>query len=91
VAGEAENEQRQFMREMMIRFDRAFESNVRAIERNSRAVEQVEISLRGLNRQMDEHRREFRAEYEAQRGSLLAILDRLDRLNGNGGGAAPAT
>ena len=60
-----------------------------SIEGNSRAVEQVEIRLRELNREMDEHRREFRAEYEAQRGTLLAILDRLDRLNGNGG-AAPA-
>jgi hypothetical protein len=38
---------------------------------------------------MEERHLELRAEYQAQRGTLLAILDRLDRLNGNGG-TAPA-
>ena len=89
MADESRNEQREFIREMMIRFDRAFEATIRAIEANTRAVTEIEASVRRTNRELDEHRREFRAEYEAQRGTLLAILDRLERLNGNGG-AAPA-
>ncbi len=83
------DESRQFMRELILRFERSFQEVSRSIASNTRAVEQVEMSLRKLNREIDEHRLEFRAEYEAQRGTLLAILDRLDRLNGNGG-AAPA-
>ncbi len=90
MAEEPENEQRQFMREMMIRFDRAFEANIRAFEASTRAMHDLAAEVRRTNRDLDEHRRELRAEYEAQRGPLLAILDRLDRLNGNGG-AAPAT
>ncbi len=83
------DESRQFMRELILRFERSFQEVSRSIASNTRAVEQVEMSLRKLNREIDEHRLEFRAEYEAQRGTLLAIIDRLDRLNGNGG-AAPA-
>ncbi len=83
------DESRQFMRELILRFERSFQEVSRSIASNTRAVEQVEMSLRNLNREIDEHRVEFRAEYEAQRGTLLAILDRLDRLNGNGG-TAPA-
>lgn len=78
------------MRELMLRSERSFQHVERSIARHTEAVEQITMSMRKLNRDMDDHRREFRAEYEAQRGSLLAILDRLERLNG-GGGTAPAT
>ena len=45
-------------------------------------------SLRAMNRDIDVHRLEFLAESRSQRHALLRILDRLD---GNGGGGAPAT
>ncbi len=34
--------------------------------------------LRELVYEIREHRREFRAEYEAQRGTLIAILELID-------------
>ncbi|CAN5137715.1 hypothetical protein BH20ACT20_BH20ACT20_09480 [soil metagenome] len=83
------DESRRFMRELILRFERSFQEVSRSIASNTRAVEQVEIRLRNFNREMEERHLELRAEYQAQRGTLLAILDRLDRLNGNGG-TAPA-
>ncbi len=43
--------------------------------------------LRELVGEIREHRREFRAEYEAQRGTLLAILGYLELTDPRGGPA----
>lgn len=60
------NEKR-FIEEVLLRMERS--------ERRTAAVQQEMIQ------EIRDHRREFRAEYQAQRGSLLAILDRLDKLD----------
>ena len=60
-------EERRFIEEVLLRMERS--------ERRTAALQSEMIT------EIREHRREFRAEYEAQRGTLLAILDRLERLD----------
>lgn len=62
--------QARFMEELILRFERAFRSVDRDIQVNT-------MVLRELADEIKEHRRAFREEYEAQRGTLLALLDRL--------------
>jgi hypothetical protein len=70
---------RQFLRELLLRFDRRTE----AWERDSERRHQESMArFNALQQDMDE----LRAESRAQLNALLRVLDRLD----NGGGAAPA-
>ena len=74
-------EQRQFIREMTLRVQKSSEASIRSIDANTRTLEELAASIR-------DQRREFREEYEAHRGTLLAILDRLDLIDPRQG---PAT
>ena len=78
---------REFIRQMMLRFDR----NVAALIRESREERRVILAVieeRGREHdQLFAEMRDLREESRAQRNALLAILDRLE----HGGGPAPAT
>jgi Na+/phosphate symporter len=78
-------DQKRFMDEMILRFEKAFRSVDESMTSHTR--ENTE-ALRKLQREIDEHRAEFRAEYRAHRQALLHILDRLANLSD--GGSAPA-
>lgn len=72
MATEPYDDQKRFMEEMILRFEKAFR---RVDESMSRHMEKNSATLDALIRQIEEHRIEFREEYEAQRGTLLRILD----------------
>jgi hypothetical protein len=71
---------RRLIEEMTLRFERALGSVSRDMRENTRV-------LRELIGEIKEHRREFRAEYEAQRGTLLAILGCLELIDPRDGPA----
>jgi len=73
--------QKRFMEELILRFERVVRNNEKALDLQNKAIIELTAEIR-------EHRREFREEYEAQRGTLLAILDRLDLIDPREG---PAT
>lgn len=73
--------QKRFMEELILRFERVVRTHEKSIDVHTQAITQ-------LTREIEEHRREFREEYEAQRGTLLAILDRLDVIDPRDGPAA---
>jgi len=75
VVTEPYDNQKRFMEEMILRFEKAFQRVSRSmdvmdarIERNTAAVEAMTI--------------EFREEMQAQRQALLHVLDRLNGENG---------
>lgn len=65
--------QRQFMEQMILRFERAF----RSVDRDIRASTRL---LSELSAEVAEHRRELQEAHEAQRRTLLAILERVNRI-----------
>lgn len=64
-------DEKRFIDEILLRMERSEQRTVVEWKR-------VDESLRKLNAKMDQQLRESREEYEAHRGTLLAILDRLD-------------
>ena len=72
--------QRRFTEELILRLERALGSVGSDIRENTRV-------LRELVGEIQEHRREFRDEYEAQRGTLLAILACLELIDPRDGPA----
>lgn len=64
-------DEKRFIDEILLRMERSERRTVVEWKR-------VDESLRKLNAKMDQQLRESREEYEAHRGTLLAILDRLD-------------
>jgi len=73
--------QKRFLEELILRFERVVRNHEKAIDIQNKAITK-------LTGEIQDHRREFREEYEAQRGTLLAILDRLDLIDPREG---PAT
>jgi hypothetical protein len=71
------------MQQVLLRFERSLTGLDRTLTRQ-------EESFRLLAAEIQDHRREFQEEYEAQRGTLLAILDRLDLIDPREGPAAGA-
>ena len=72
---------RRFIEDITLHLESAFGAVDRDIRENTRV-------LRELVGEIREHRREFRAEYEAQRGTLLAILGCLESIDPRGGPAS---
>ena len=82
---------RQFMREMLTRFERVTRDQARMFESQSRMFESISSrldeqtrALRAHTDELGESRAEFKAEFRAQRQALFQILDRLQ----NGGAQA---
>ena len=72
-----DEQRRRTTEELILRLERALGD----IRENTRVLRQLVGEIR-------EHRREFRDEYEAQRGTLLAILGYLELIDPRGGPAA---
>jgi hypothetical protein len=77
------DEQKRFMEEMILRFEKAFR---RVDESMTEHVRENTAALRALRRDIEEHRAEFTEESRAGRQALLHVLDEL---RGNDG-TAPA-
>jgi hypothetical protein len=86
-------EDRDFMRELLLRHEKATDAMIRRLDENTRRLDENTRRLNENTRQMredhalfvrrvEEGTREFVAEMRAQRAALFRILDRLD-----GGGA----
>lgn len=80
--------QKRFMEELILRFERVVRNHEKSIGVHTRAITELTSGIQEHRREFQEHRREFEEEYEAQRGTLLAILDRLDLIDPREG---PAT
>jgi hypothetical protein len=97
VQREHPDDQKRFFEEMILRFERAFQGVARVLDSQETALERMKQRLDASILEMEEHRREFqehrrelREEYEAQRGTLLAILDRLDLIDPRDGPPHPS-
>jgi hypothetical protein len=77
-----EPEDREFMRELLLRHEEATDAMVTRLNDASaesrRHAEEARVRTDQLIRDMTAHRREFVAEMRAQRQALFRILDRLD-------------
>lgn len=76
-------DEKRFIDEILLRMERSERRTVVEWKR-------VDESLRKLNAKMDQQLRESREEYEAHRGTLLAILDRLDLIDPRDGPPHPS-
>jgi hypothetical protein len=76
-------EDREFMRELLLRHEKATDAMIRRLDENTR---QMRLDHAAFVRRVDEGTREFVAEMRAQRQALFRILDRLD----DGGATAGA-
>jgi hypothetical protein len=84
-----EPEDREFMRELLLRHEKATDAMIarlnKASEESARRTEQIRIRTEQIKRTGDAHTealrahtREFVAEMRAQRQALFRVLDRLD-------------
>lgn len=79
VAIEPYDNQKRFMEEMILRFEKAFQRVDRSMVQH---VRENTAALRELRREIEDHRGEFKDEMHAQRQALLHVLDRLNGESG---------
>jgi DNA anti-recombination protein RmuC len=77
-----EPEDREFMRELLLRHEKATDAMIarlnRASEESRRRAEEIRVRTEEFRDDMRAHRREFVEEMRAQRQALFRVLDRLD-------------
>jgi hypothetical protein len=80
-------DQKRFMEEMILRFEKAFQRVSRSMDVIDRRVERNTEAVEALTQQIYRHTDESTKELRAQRQALLHILDRLE---GNSGPSTAA-
>ena len=80
--------QKRFMEELILRFERVVRNNEKALDLQNKAIIELTAEIREHRREFQKNAREAQEEYEAHRGTLLAILDRLNLIDPREG---PAT